>query len=263
MPRTKLADELTDSLPAACTVTETDCVVVNVFAPSGSTNKQVAARIPFVSICRPLEVSSRLRSDVLGSCFTPVGVGIVPYMQLVLSSASPRRRELLTLAGFQFVVRSVPVAEVRGADERPTEYSLRLAREKAEASWSGGKEVVLGADTIVVLGEEVLEKPRDRQDAVTMMTTLSGREHQVITGIALKHASGTLTDHCVTRVWFSPLSAREIEEYVDSGEPYDKAGGYGIQGLASKFVERIDGCYFNVMGLPLSLVYRRLREIPV
>ncbi len=180
---------------------------------------------------------------------------------LVLASQSPRRRELLTTAGFSFTVRVRPVEEVRRAGETPEAYVRRLATEKAEASWNGGDEIVLGADTVVVLDQDVLEKPKDLADARRMLGLLSGREHTVITGICLRHAGGREVDHVSTAVRFLPLSSAEIEAYVASGEPMDKAGGYAIQGLASKFVERIDGDFFNVVGLPVSRVYRYLQGL--
>lgn len=181
--------------------------------------------------------------------------------QLVLASQSPRRREILTTAGFSFTVRARPVEEVRGVGESPEAYVRRLAEAKAEASWEGKDEIVLGADTVVVLDLEVLEKPRDLADARRMLTLLSGREHTVITGICVRHAGGSEVDHVSTAVRFLPLSAAEIDAYVASGEPMDKAGAYAIQGLASKFVECIDGCFFNVVGLPISRVYRYLQAL--
>jgi septum formation protein len=186
----------------------------------------------------------------------------MPVLDLVLASQSPRRRELLATAGFHFTVRSRAVEEVRAPGEEPEAYARRLAREKAEAAWDARPhEVVLGADTIVVLGEQVLEKPRGVEDARWMLEQLSGREHRVITGVCLRHAGGAEVASESTLVIFAPLSAEEIATYVASGEPMDKAGAYGIQGLASKFVERIDGCFFNVVGLPVALVYRMLKEI--
>jgi len=176
---------------------------------------------------------------------------------LILASQSPRRRELLAIAGFQFTVRAQPVEELRAPDEAPIEYVIRLARAKSEAAWRDEPgEIVLGADTVVVLGDRVLEKPADAEDARAMLRALSDRTHVVITGICLRHSGGTIVDKSSTLVRFSKLEEQEIEEYVRSGEPMDKAGAYAIQGLASRFVEHIDGCYFNVIGLPLSLVYR-------
>ena len=127
--------------------------------------------------------------------------------------------------------------------------------------WDSQDEVALGADTIVVLGEHVLEKPSDAQDARRMLGLLSGKEHKVITGICLRHAGGSIVDHAETAVRFNAMTSTEIAEYVQSGEPMDKAGAYAIQGLAAKFIERIDGCYFNVVGLPVSLVYRHWKTL--
>jgi len=182
-------------------------------------------------------------------------------MRLILASGSPRRRELLSTAGFDFTVRARPVEECKSPHETPREYVLRLSREKAEAAWEDGDEIVLGADTIVVLGDTVLEKPTDANHARAMLTALAGVRHKVLTGVCLRHAGGAICDTESTQVQFAPLSAEEIDAYVQSGEPMDKAGAYAIQGLASKFVERIDGCYFNVMGLPLAMVYRHWKEL--
>jgi septum formation protein len=163
-------------------------------------------------------------------------------------------------------VRVKPVEEVHRTGESPVDYARRLARAKAEAAWEDSGEIVLGADTIVVIDgygveSKVLEKPADAEDARAMLRLLSGREHTVITGICLRHRSGVIVDHSATQVRFAPLSESEIAEYVASGEPFDKAGAYAIQGLAAKFVENVNGCYFNVMGLPLSLVYRHWKSL--
>jgi septum formation protein len=182
---------------------------------------------------------------------------------LVLASQSPRRRELLANAGLPATVRVSGVPEERLPDESARQYVLRLARVKAEAVSRSAGEVVLGADTVVVLGREILEKPRDEEDAVRMLNALSGREHQVITGICLRHEGGSISAAEETTVRFTPLSAVEIAEYVASGEPMDKAGAYAIQGLASKFIHWIQGDYSNVVGLPVCLVYRCLKEIGV
>jgi septum formation protein len=180
---------------------------------------------------------------------------------LILASQSPRRRELLTTAGFHFTVRARPVEEVRAPGEDPRSYVTRLAREKAEASYEGPDEIVLGADTVVVLDDRVLEKPHHAASAKAMLRALSCREHVVLTGICIKHGNGAITDCESTRVSFVALDEREIEEYVASGEPMDKAGAYAIQGLASKFIDRIEGCYFNVMGLPLALFYKHFKTL--
>src|SRR5262245_21203403 len=138
---------------------------------------------------------------------------------MILASQSPRRRELLAAAGFRFVVRSRPVEEVLAAEEAPADYATRLARGKAEAVWGNRDEIVLGADTVVVLGSRVLEKPVDAADARSMLRALSGREHTVITGICLRHAGGAIMDSESTRVHFVRLDEREIADYAASGEP--------------------------------------------
>lgn len=168
---------------------------------------------------------------------------------------------MLSVAGFHFLVRVKPVQEVRRAGEDPVDYARRLARSKAEAVWDGADEIVLGADTIVVIDGQVLEKPPDADEARAMLRLLSGRVHTVVTGICLRHRDGSIVDHSTTQVRFAPLAGSEIDDYVASGEPFDKAGAYAIQGLASKFVESVNGCYFNVMGLPLSLVYRHWKSL--
>ncbi|MCX6619825.1 MAG: Maf family protein [Acidobacteria bacterium] len=178
--------------------------------------------------------------------------------KLVLASQSPRRRELLERAGFEFTIRVAGVEERRLDGEAPDEYVQRLARAKAEAIELSEGEVALGADTIVVVDGQVLEKPIDPADARRMLEMLSGRAHRVMTGICLYGAGVLVSDLETTTVVFSRLSAGEIARYVASGEPMDKAGAYAIQGLASKFIERIEGCYSNVVGLPVALVYRRM-----
>lgn len=179
---------------------------------------------------------------------------------LVLASGSPRRAELLAAAGIDFTIRVSQIDETPRTGEQPLAYALRMAEEKAVAALAQPGEVVLAADTIVVLDSEIMGKPRDAADAVRMLRALSGLGHEVITAICLRSGGKTILDSASTEVWFAPLSEQEIVWYVESGEPRDKAGAYGIQGLASRFVERIDGSYSNVVGLPVALVYRRLRE---
>jgi septum formation protein len=179
---------------------------------------------------------------------------------LVLASQSPRRREILAQAGFSFTVRVPGIEEVRRESESPEAYVSRLALEKARAAASSPDEFVLAADTIVVVDEAVLEKPSSAADAERMLRRLSGRAHVVLTGVCLLHGGEERCGVESTRVFFSPLSEAEVREYCASGEPMDKAGAYAIQGLASKFIERIEGCYFNVVGLPVSLVYRLCRQ---
>ena len=209
---------------------------------------------------------------------------------LVLASASPRRQELLRNAGISFTVQPADIDETPLADEPPRECAERLAREKALAVWSRRPQNrVLGADTIVVVDETILGKPVDDHDAVRMLGLLSGRVHQVITGVCLVRtvASGQLpvvseaertgsrsrpfeilrtenrelrTASETTLVTMSELSEDEIHEYVTTGEPMDKAGAYAIQGMASRWIRRIEGDYSNVVGLPVALVSRMLRE---
>jgi septum formation protein len=183
-------------------------------------------------------------------------------MTLVLASASPRRSELLRNAGISFVVEPAHVPEQPLPNERPLVYAQRLACDKARAVFARHPDaVVLGADTIVVADEHLLEKPRDAEDAARMLRLLSGRAHQVVTGVCLMSAGFVQTEAEITEVRFSSLSESEIANYVATGEPMDKAGAYAIQGVASRWVERIDGCYFNVVGLPVPHVYRMLRRL--
>ncbi len=179
---------------------------------------------------------------------------------LVLASASPRRRELLTQAGFAFRVEPAAIAEDLRAGENPIAYVTRLAREKAECVYARLRlldeaAVVLGADTTVVAPNgEVLGKPVDAADAARMLRLLSGATHQVITGVAVVSAGGTEVAAEVTHVSVLTLSDEEIAAYIATGEPMDKAGAYAIQGYAARWIPRIHGCYFNVVGLPLALV---------
>jgi len=180
---------------------------------------------------------------------------------LVLASQSPRRLEILERAGIAVAVRFSAVTELRAPGEAPSAYAMRLAEAKAKSVPRFPGEVILGADTIVVAEGRVLEKPRAPQDARDMLNLLSGREHSVITGVCLLHAAGCTTIVEETRVRFASLTEAEIAAYVATGEPMDKAGAYAIQGLASKFVERVEGCYFNVVGLPIARVYRLLKNL--
>ena len=182
-------------------------------------------------------------------------------MVLVLASNSPRRRQILADAGIPFTVRAPKVSEERRSDETADQYVRRLAETKAAAIAIAPGEIVLAADTVVVAGSEILEKPQDTADARRMIALLAGQEHQVITGICLRTDSQRIVDTAVTLVRFIHLSEREIADYVASGEPMDKAGGYAIQGQASKFIDRIEGCYFNVVGLPVALVYAHLKQL--
>ena len=182
---------------------------------------------------------------------------------LILASASPRRRELLTQAGYEFRVHPAHIPEDPLPGEDPIAYVTRLARQKAEAVFtalsSSEPEIqaqiqVLGADTTVTLDKAILGKPESAEDAARMLRLLSGRTHRVITGVSLVTADATQTAAEVTAVQFLTLSEAEIQAYILTGEPMDKAGAYAIQGHAARWIPRIDGCYFNVVGLPISLV---------
>ena len=189
---------------------------------------------------------------------------------LVLASASPRRQELLRNAGIAFEVQPAHIPEDPLPGEGAKDCAERLAREKALAvAQQRPNDVVLGADTVVVIGNEILGKPVDANDAARMLRLLSGRAHQVITGICLikpvtvnqDRASGeqVIVSSESTLVTVSELTDQEISDYVASGEPMDKAGAYAIQGIASRWIPRIEGDYSNVVGLPVALVYRMLR----
>ncbi len=188
-------------------------------------------------------------------------------MRLILASRSPRRKELLRAAGIPFEARSSADEPPPRKGESPIAYARRAALAKAldvAASQPRGT-LVLGADTIVVAGREILGKPRDRTDAARMLRKLSARAHRVITGVCLVRAPGRVVAlrHSVTVVRFRKLSETEIRGYLRTREPLGKAGAYAIQERASKFVTRIDGCYFNVVGLPVPLVYEMLRPFAI
>ena len=191
---------------------------------------------------------------------------------LVLASASPRRQELLRNAGVRFVVQPTNIPEVPQPGEAPRAFAERMAREKALTVFRRRpNDFVLGADTIVIVDGEILGKPRDSADAVRMLRVLSGRTHQVITGVCLVSPRLRTEDWRqqagfedirseTTLVTMDPLGDDDIHSYVSTGEPTDKAGAYAIQGRASRWVSHIEGDYFNVVGLPVSLVYKMLRE---
>ena len=176
----------------------------------------------------------------------------------ILASASPRRAELLAKAGIEFDRCPADIDESMLSGESPHEYVRRLAETKARAAWRPGTRS-LGADTIVVLGGNVLGKPRDELDAKRMLQRLSGQCHSVLTGVAVFGGEAVESTCEETRVWFRTLSDREINDYVARGEPLDKAGAYGIQGEAGRFVDRIDGSYSNVVGLPVEVAVAMLR----
>ena len=187
---------------------------------------------------------------------------------LVLASASPRRKELLTQAGYDFRVIPANVPEERRPNEDPTAFVTRLAQEKAQAVFdllsNGSPEdplTVLGADTIVVTPEEILGKPQNPKDAARMLRLLSGRTHKVITGLCLVSKGKTEVAAETTLVTMREVSNEEIDAYIATGEPMDKAGAYAIQGFAARWIPRIEGCYFNVVGLPIARVAEMLERV--
>jgi nucleoside triphosphate pyrophosphatase len=173
--------------------------------------------------------------------------------RLVLASASPRRKDLLASAGFKFDVRPASVPEEPRPGEAPRDYVVRLARDKATAVPASDREIVLAADTTVVAGGQILEKPRDAADARRMLGLLSGAAHEVITGICLRAGGRERVAAESTTVHFGALTPDEIAAYVETGEPMDKAGAYGIQGMGAALVEAIEGDYYTVVGFPVAL----------
>lgn len=188
---------------------------------------------------------------------------------LILASASPRRHELLTQTGLKFTVAAANLNEELLPDEAAAAYVQRLAEEKAQVVWNAYQSldteeeplVVLGADTCVVSDGHILGKPIDSADARRMLKLLSGRTHAVLTGIAVVAARRVARDVEITQVTFNQLDDTDIAEYIASGEPLDKAGAYAIQGYAARWIPRIEGCYFNVVGLPIARTIALLEQV--
>jgi septum formation protein len=182
----------------------------------------------------------------------------------VLASSSPRRREILASLGLSFEVRPAHVNEELRPGESPFDASERLAREKAAAvAPAAAGALVVAADTLVVLGSEALGKPRNREDVRRMLRRLAGREHEVVTGVALARNGRVASGREITRVFMSEMSDAEIASYAASGEPDDKAGAYALQGIGGLFVARVDGSPSNVVGLPVRLVYTLAAELGI
>ena len=182
-------------------------------------------------------------------------------MQLILASQSPRRRDLMGLFHIPFAVCSADIDETMDPGKDPAAEVARVSRAKAEAISRTGEDVVIAADTIVVLDGRILGKPTDEADAAAMLSALSGRDHQVMTGLTVLRGDTALTRTEISHIHFRPLSQKEIAAYVATGEPMDKAGSYGIQGGAALFAEKLHGDYYNVMGLPVCALFQMLREI--
>jgi septum formation protein len=182
---------------------------------------------------------------------------------IVLASKSPRRIELLKMIGMKFKVHPSNVEEIYRDNLKPVEYVIKNAQEKNKSiAGRYTSSLIISADTIVVLNNEVLEKPHDKDQAFKILKKLSGRTHEVITGfgISLNSFTKSVFDYEITKVIFRDVSDEEIESYCSSGEPFDKAGGYGAQGIGSMIIEKVDGCFFNVVGLPLTKFYITLRQ---
>jgi septum formation protein len=183
-------------------------------------------------------------------------------VRLILASASPRRAELLQSAGFSFDIDPANVDETPRPGEPPAAYTLRVARDKAaHAARRHPDAVVLAADTEVVVGRRILGKPVDAADAGRMLRLLAGAVHEVLTAVVLVAGGSEREEVATTRVWVAPLTAADIDWYVASGEPMGKAGAYAIQGLGARFIQRIDGSWSNVVGLPVATVHRLLAEV--
>lgn len=182
-------------------------------------------------------------------------------MNLILASASPRRQELLKVFGCPFTVRAADIDETMDPDKAPFDEVARVSRQKAQAIAAGQDDVIIAADTIVVCCGKVLGKPRDAEDARRMLSLLSGRDHQVMTGCTVMRGSRAVTFTEVTDLHFRPLLPQEIRRYILTGEPMDKAGAYGIQGGGALFCQRMEGDYYNVMGLPLCRLGQVLRDM--
>ena len=186
-------------------------------------------------------------------------------MAIILASKSPRRQALMGMLGVDFSIMTEDIDETMSPDRTPDEEVARLSREKAQAVCQAASEqdVIIAADTVVVLDGQVMGKPKDRADALRMLRALSGRTHQVLTGMTVRRGAQALTRVVTTEISFRDLTDREIMTYIETGEPLDKAGAYGIQEGAALFVSRLEGDFYNVMGLPVCTLALRLRQLGV
>ena len=182
-------------------------------------------------------------------------------MKLILASKSPRRKELLELMGYEFIVYASDIDEQIDPNDSPYEVAMQISLNKAQPILNRFKDsIIIGADTIVYCDGQYLEKPKNAEDAQRMLNLLSGKTHQVITGVTILSNCSEESFYSATDVTFYELTSEEIKNYINSGEPYDKAGGYGIQGAAAKFVKHINGDFFTVVGLPVAQLYQRLKK---
>ncbi len=180
---------------------------------------------------------------------------------IILASQSPRRRELMTFLRVPFVVRVADISEDMDESADPAQQVAQVSRRKAEAIFREQEDVVIAADTIVVCQGQILGKPKDEEDAFRMLQLLSGKSHQVMTGLTVLHGEKAIVSTEITDVFFRPLTPKQIRDYIRTGEPMDKAGAYGIQGGAALFVEKIVGDYYNVVGLPVCRLSQILEEM--
>ena len=193
------------------------------------------------------------------SCFCGKRAG-----NIILASGSPRRKELLSLAGLEnFIVAPAEVDETVQAGLKPDEVVKQLSRKKAEGASFSARDIIIAADTVVSIDNKILGKPEDEDEAVRMLTMLSGRTHRVYTGVTVRRGDEYLTEVESTTVYFRELDEEEIQAYVKTGEPMDKAGSYGIQGRGCTFAKRLEGDYFNVMGLPMARLAIMLKKFGV
>lgn len=183
---------------------------------------------------------------------------------IVLVSASPRRRKLFTAICPDFITAEADIDESLFLFLPAKEQVIKLAEAKCKKKAAEFKNsIVVGCDTLIELNDAVFGKPADREDAIRMLRLLSGRTHNVHTGVYVISPDESVTLHCMTKVSFYEMSGSEIEEYVDTGEPFDKAGSYGIQGMAARYIRGIEGDYFNVLGLPVSMLYQEFRRLGI
>ncbi|WP_408954918.1 Maf family protein [Natroniella sp. ANB-PHB2] len=183
--------------------------------------------------------------------------------KVILASSSPRRRKLLNKLGIKFEVRPSKINEKKVKEDKPNKLVQKLSFLKAKDVIDSQDELVIAADTVVSIDNKILGKPKGFDEAYQMLTKLSGRQHQVLTGITVMTAQKSLTDYQITTVNFKELAAQEIKEYIATGEPFDKAGSYGIQGIGAVFVKEINGCFYNVVGLSLYSLRIMLTELGV